>query len=49
MRRTLSGGDAHRAVKVLWRPAELERLLGDLGWSALVRAELPFYWGTARR
>ena len=49
VRRTLTGGDAHRAVKVLWRPEELERALGELGWDASVHAELPFYWGIADR
>ena len=49
VRRPLSDGTVHRAVKVLWRPAGLERRLADLGWIASVKAEGPFYWGTAQR
>jgi demethylmenaquinone methyltransferase/2-methoxy-6-polyprenyl-1,4-benzoquinol methylase len=46
-RRELSDGTSHRAVKVLWEPPALERALRRLGWDASVRAEGPFYWGTA--
>ena len=49
VRRPLSDGTVHRAVKVLWRPDELEQRLIALGWSASVKAEGPFYWGTAQR
>jgi SAM-dependent methyltransferase len=49
VRRTLEDGSVHRAVKVLWQPAELETRLVELGWDASVRAEGPFYWGTATR
>jgi len=49
VRRTLADGDAHRAVKVLWRPSDLAARLAELGWHASVRAETPFYWGTADR
>lgn len=49
VRRRLADGTEHRAVKVLWTPADLERRLTDLGWVASVRPEGPFYWGTARR
>lgn len=49
VRRTLTDGSVHRAVKVLWRPDDLERALGALGWIASVADEPPFYWGTARR
>lgn len=49
VRRTLSGGASHRAVKVLWRPDELVRRLTVLGWSAAVHPAGPFYWGTAHR
>ena len=45
--RRLSDGSLHRAVKVLWRPAEIEARLAGLGWVASVHEELPFYWGTA--
>jgi SAM-dependent methyltransferase len=48
VRRPLSDGTVHRAVKVLWRPEDLEARLTDLGWIASVQTEGPFYWGTAR-
>lgn len=48
-RRRLLDGSPHRAVKVLWRPDELERRLTELGWDASVHAEGPFYWGTVTR
>ena len=47
VRRTLLDGTSHRAVKVLWDPAELRDRLIALGWDASVRREGPFYWGTA--
>lgn len=47
VRRALSDGSQHRAVKVLWRPDELALRLVELGWDASVHAEGPFYWGTA--
>jgi hypothetical protein len=49
VRRALSDGRVHRAVKVLWQPEDLERRLAELGWVASVTPEGPFYWGTARR
>ncbi|HET8776480.1 MAG TPA: class I SAM-dependent methyltransferase [Candidatus Limnocylindria bacterium] len=49
VRRPLTDGSVHRAVKVLWRPADLEARLTKLGWDASVRTEGPFYWGTASR
>jgi SAM-dependent methyltransferase len=49
VRRQLTDGSVHRAVKVLWRPADLERRLAELGWNASVTSEGPFYWGTAIR
>jgi SAM-dependent methyltransferase len=49
VRRPLTDGRVHRAVKVLWTPEDLERRLGELGWQASVTAETPFYWGTAHR
>lgn len=49
VRRPLADGRVHRAVKVLWTPAELERRLLGLGWDASVTAEGPFYRGTAHR
>ena len=48
-RRHLLDGSPHRAVKVLWRPDELQEWLTDLGWNASVDVEGPFYWGTAAR
>ena len=49
VRRPLADGRVHRAVKVLWKPEDLERRLGELGWDASVTADSPFYWATARR
>ena len=49
VRRRLTDGTEHRAVKVLWRPGDLERRLAELGWDASVHSEEPFYWGSARR
>ena len=48
VRRPLADGRVHRAVKVLWTPAELERRLMGLGWDASVTREGPFYRGMAR-
>ena len=47
--RPLTDGSVHRAVKVRWRPKDLERRLGELGWNASVQASGPFYWGSATR
>ena len=49
VRRPLTDGRVHRAVKVLWTPADLESRLASLGWDASVRSKEPFYWGTATR
>jgi demethylmenaquinone methyltransferase/2-methoxy-6-polyprenyl-1,4-benzoquinol methylase len=49
VRRTLTDGTVHRAVKVLWDPAELEARLRDLGWDASVRSEGPFYFAVVSR
>lgn len=49
VRRPLTDGTVHRAVKVLWRPEDLAKRLKDLGWVASVQDEGPFYWGTAHR
>jgi SAM-dependent methyltransferase len=49
VRRRLLDGSVHLAIKVLWRPAKLERRLRGLGWDASVRPVGPFYWGTAVR
>ena len=48
VRRRLQDGTVHRAVKVLWRPEDLEARLDGLGWTASVRSEGPFYRGSAR-
>jgi demethylmenaquinone methyltransferase/2-methoxy-6-polyprenyl-1,4-benzoquinol methylase len=49
VRRRLSDGTAHRAIKVLWRPGDLAERLARLGWDASVHADGPFYWADARR
>jgi SAM-dependent methyltransferase len=49
VRRPLTDGSVHRAVKVIWGTDELARRLQELGWDASVTAEGPFYWGVARR
>jgi len=49
VRRTLLDGTVHRAVKVVWDPADLGDRLNDLGWTASVTAAGPFYWGVAAR
>jgi hypothetical protein len=49
VRRPLTDGTVYRAVKVLWRPEDLERRLEELGWVASVQAEDPFYWGSAHK
>jgi Methyltransferase domain len=49
VRRPLDDGTVHRAVKVLWRADGLRQRLADLGWTASVHEERPFYWGIARR
>ena len=49
VRRPLGDGSVHRAVKVLWRPDDLDRSLAPLGWDASVETAGPFYWGTCSR
>jgi SAM-dependent methyltransferase len=49
VRRPLTDGSVHRAIKVIWRTDELARRLQELGWNASVTAEGPFYWGSAQR
>lgn len=47
--RTLSDGTRHRAIKVLWKPAELERRLDRIGWDVSVTGAEPFFYrGLAR-
>lgn len=48
-RRRLRDGSVYRAVKVLWQPDDLTARLEELGWSASIRTEPPFYGGTAQR
>jgi SAM-dependent methyltransferase len=43
--RRLLDGTTHRAVKVFWDPAALERRLRTMGWSISVHRAGPFYWG----
>lgn len=45
VRRRLTDGTEHRAVKVLWLADDLQHRLSELGWDASVHAEEPFYWG----
>lgn len=46
IRRRLNDGTAHRAVKVPYQPADLEKLLGRLGWRITVTAASEHsYWG----
>jgi demethylmenaquinone methyltransferase/2-methoxy-6-polyprenyl-1,4-benzoquinol methylase len=47
VRRPLTDGTVHRAVKVLWSADELAGRLRGLGWDASVSNQGPFYWGTA--
>jgi SAM-dependent methyltransferase len=49
VRRTLNDGVVHRAVKIVWRPDELEERLRGLGWDARLETSGPFYWGSASR
>jgi hypothetical protein len=49
VRRRLQEGSVHRAVKVLWEPADLAERLSGLGWNAAVRPAGPFYRGSASR
>lgn len=45
VRRRLTDGSEHLAVKVLWRAEDLETRLRELGWQIAVQATGPFYWG----
>ena len=49
VRRALSDGTVHRAVKVLWAATDLEARLRSLGWTASVHDEGPFYLGVASK
>lgn len=47
VRRPLTDGSVHRAVKVLWRPAQLRDRLA-LGWHLEIEPVGPFLWGSGR-
>jgi demethylmenaquinone methyltransferase/2-methoxy-6-polyprenyl-1,4-benzoquinol methylase len=50
IQRRLNDGTAYRAVKVPYRPADLEEQLASLGWRFTVtQTSGPFYWGTGSR
>jgi SAM-dependent methyltransferase len=49
VRRPLTDGRVHRAVKVLWRPDELQARLAALGWRIEVATSGPFLWGSGSR
>ena len=50
IRRRLTDGTPHRAVKVPHDPRELEDRLAALGWRITVtRTSGPFYWGAGSR
>jgi trans-aconitate methyltransferase len=50
IRRRLSDGSAHRAVKVPHEPRQLEARLAELGWSITVtQTSGPFFWGAGTR
>lgn len=49
VRRPLSDGRVHLAVKVLWRPADLRARLAALGWRIDVETSGPFLWGIGDR
>ena len=45
VRRPLTDGSVHRAVKVLWQPARLRDRLATLGWWIEIESAGPFVWG----
>lgn len=50
IQRRLSDGTAYRAVKVPYRPVDLEAQLACLGWRFTVtQTSGPFYWGEGIR
>ena len=49
VRRTLRDGTRHRAVKVLWTPADLTARLLEEGWRVVVLGSGPFLWGEGGR
>jgi SAM-dependent methyltransferase len=50
IQRRLTDGTAYRIVKAPYRPEDLERRLGRIGWDIKVRpASGPFFWGAGGR
>ena len=49
VRRPLIDGSVHRAVKVLWRPAQLRDRLAALAWRFEVEWAGPFLWASGSR
>jgi SAM-dependent methyltransferase len=50
IRRRLTDGSAHRAVKVPHQPLQLEARLAELGWKLTVtQTSGPFFWGAGSR
>jgi SAM-dependent methyltransferase len=50
IRRQIPDGTAYRLVKVPYEPADLERMLRQLGWDIKVSATAgPFFWGAGSR
>ncbi len=49
VRRRLSDGSEHHAIKMLWDVSELGARLRGLGWDITVRSTGAFYWGAGTR
>lgn len=50
VQRRTSKGEAYRAIKVPYRPADLEAKLASLGWRFTVaQTSGPFYWGAGHK
>lgn len=50
IRRRVSNGMSYRAVKVPYRPANLEEQLASLGWRfSVTQTSGPFFWGAGSR
>jgi SAM-dependent methyltransferase len=49
VRRPLTDGRVHLAIKVLWRPTDLRARLAALGWRIDVETSGPFLWGSGDR
>ena len=46
VRRPLTDGRVHLAIKVLWRPEDLRARLAALGWRIEIETAGPFLWGS---